>query len=84
MERESITIGMDGKGRAIDNVMIERLWRTVKYENIYLKEYTTGTDCHQHGRQRPSDRQRDDRAALANGEVREHLPQGVHDGSRLS
>ena len=37
---------MDGKGRAIDNVMIERLWRTVKYENIYLKEYTTGADCH--------------------------------------
>ena len=34
-------------GRAIDNVMIERLWRTVKYENIYLKEYTSGADCHQ-------------------------------------
>lgn len=28
---------MDGKGRAIDNVMIERLWRTVKYEEVYLK-----------------------------------------------
>ena len=41
LERESIAISMDGKGRAIDNVMIERLWRTVKYENIYLKEYTT-------------------------------------------
>ncbi len=47
LERESIAISMDGKGRAIDNVMIERLWRTVKYENIYLKEYTTGTDCHE-------------------------------------
>lgn len=35
---------MDGKGRAIDNVMIERLWRTLKYEEIYLKEYTTVTD----------------------------------------
>ncbi len=44
---ESIAISMDGKGRAIDNVMIERLWRTVKYENIYLKEYATGADCHQ-------------------------------------
>jgi len=44
---ESIAISMDGKGRAIDNVMIERLWRTVKYENIYLKEYTSGADCHQ-------------------------------------
>lgn len=36
LEQESIAISMDGKGRAIDNVMIERLWRTVKYENIYL------------------------------------------------
>jgi putative transposase len=44
---KSIAISMDGKGRAIDNVMIERLWRTVKYENIYLKEYATGADCHQ-------------------------------------
>jgi hypothetical protein len=30
---------MDGKGRALDNVMIERLWRSVKYEEIYLNEY---------------------------------------------
>ena len=44
---ESIAISMDGKGRAVDNVMIERLWRTVKYENIYLKDYATGADCHQ-------------------------------------
>lgn len=40
----NIAISMDGKGRAIDNVMIERLWRTLKYEEIYLKEYLTGTD----------------------------------------
>jgi putative transposase len=37
---------MNGKGRAIENVMIERLWRTVKYEEIYLKEYRSGTDLH--------------------------------------
>ncbi|MCP4126818.1 MAG: transposase [Gammaproteobacteria bacterium] len=30
---------MDGRGRALDNVFIERLWRTVKYENIYIKAY---------------------------------------------
>jgi len=30
---------MDGKGRAMDNIMIERLWRSVKYEEIYLKDY---------------------------------------------
>ncbi len=34
-----IEISMDGKGRALDNIFIERLWRTVKYEEIYLKEY---------------------------------------------
>ena len=30
---------MDGRGRALDNVFVERLWRTVKYEDIYLKDY---------------------------------------------
>ncbi|WP_158735698.1 IS3 family transposase [Alteribacillus sp. YIM 98480] len=39
-ERE-VNISMDGKGRALDNIIIERLWRNVKYEDIYLKEYTT-------------------------------------------
>ena len=32
-------IEMDGRGRALDNIFIERLWRTVKYEDIYIKEY---------------------------------------------
>lgn len=36
-----IRISMDGKGRALDNIFVERLWRTVKYENIYLKHYPT-------------------------------------------
>jgi putative transposase len=34
-----IRISMDGRGRALDNVFIERLWRTVKYEEVYLKDY---------------------------------------------
>lgn len=34
-----ILISMDGRGRALDNVFIERLWRSVKYENIYLNDY---------------------------------------------
>ena len=34
-----VAIGMDGKGRAMDNIMVERLWRSVKYEEIYLKDY---------------------------------------------
>ena len=39
-----IKISMDGKGRALDNIFVERLWRTVKYEDIYLQEYETATD----------------------------------------
>ena len=36
-----IQISMDGKGRAFDNIFNERLWRTVKYEDVYLKQYET-------------------------------------------
>ena len=45
--KESILISRDGQGRALDNRMVERLWRTVKYENIHIKDYAMGTDCHQ-------------------------------------
>jgi len=37
----NVRISMDGRGRALDNIFIERLWRTVKYEDIYLKDYET-------------------------------------------
>lgn len=47
LTQHGVAISMDGKGRAIDNVMIERLWRTVKYEEIYLKQYSSGADLHQ-------------------------------------
>jgi putative transposase len=39
LENKGIKVSMDGKGRALDNVFIERLWRSVKYEEIYLKEH---------------------------------------------
>lgn len=39
LKREGITISMDGRGRALDNIFVERLWRTIKYEDIYLKGY---------------------------------------------
>jgi putative transposase len=39
LENADIRISMDGRGRALDNVFVERLWRTVKYENIYLRDY---------------------------------------------
>jgi putative transposase len=37
---------MDGRGRAADNIFVERLWRTIKYEDIYLKDYTTMDALH--------------------------------------
>jgi len=39
LEAAPIRISMDGRGRALDNIFVERLWRTVKYEDIYLKDY---------------------------------------------
>jgi putative transposase len=41
LERVGIAISMDGRGRALDNIFVERLWRTVKYEDIYRKDYGT-------------------------------------------
>ena len=41
LQREGITISMDGRGRAFDNIFVERLWRSVKYEDVYLKGYST-------------------------------------------
>lgn len=41
LEAAEVQISMDSKGRALDNVFIERLWRSVKYEDIYLKQYET-------------------------------------------
>jgi putative transposase len=39
LEKEHIAISMDGKGRALDNIFTERLWRTIKYEEVYLNDY---------------------------------------------
>ena len=36
---------MDGRGRALDNVFVERLWRSVKYEDVYLKGYADGREA---------------------------------------
>ena len=40
LKKHGIRISMDGKGRAMDNIFIERLWRSVKYEEVYFKEYS--------------------------------------------
>ena len=39
LKHNGIRISMDGKGRWVDNVFVERLWRSVKYEEVYLKAY---------------------------------------------
>ena len=39
LKRKGVAISMDGRGRALDNIFVERLWRTVKYEDVYLKGY---------------------------------------------
>jgi len=41
LKREGIDISMDGRGRYLDNIFIERLWRTVKYENVFINGYRT-------------------------------------------
>ena len=41
LKEHSIKISMDGKGRAMDNIFIERLWRSVKYEEVYTKDYSS-------------------------------------------
>lgn len=40
-----VRISMDGRGRALDNVFTERLWRSLKYEEVYLKEYASPRDA---------------------------------------
>lgn len=41
LEAAGVAVSMDGRGRWMDNVFVERLWRTVKYEHLYLHDYTT-------------------------------------------
>ncbi len=47
LKKHGVKISMDGKGRWIDNVFIERLWRSVKYEDVYLKAYDDIADARQ-------------------------------------
>ena len=61
LESRGIAISMDGRGRALDNVFIERLWRSVKYEEVYLHDYADGWEAEArlaayfrfYGRERP-------------------------------
>jgi putative transposase len=44
---QQIQVSMDGKGRASDNIFVERLWRSVKYEEVYLKAYQSGEQAYE-------------------------------------
>jgi putative transposase len=45
LQASGVAISMDGRGRALDNVFVERLWRSVKYEEVYLKDYTSSWEA---------------------------------------
>jgi len=45
LKAHGVSISMDGKGRAFDNIMVERLWRTVKYEDVYIRDYQTPAEA---------------------------------------
>ena len=47
LKAAGVAISMDGRGRWIDNVFIERLWRSVKYEDVYLHAYASGSEARQ-------------------------------------
>ena len=41
LETRGVTVSMDGRGRCFDNIFIERLWRSLKYEEVYVREYAS-------------------------------------------
>jgi putative transposase len=45
LEKAGVAISMDGRGRFMDNIFIERLWRSIKYEEVHLKAYADGRDA---------------------------------------
>jgi putative transposase len=45
VEAAGTQVSWDGRGRALDNIFVERLWRSVKYEEVYLHDYTTVADA---------------------------------------
>jgi len=47
LQDHNIRISMDGRGRALDNIMIERFWRSLKYEEVYLKDYQTTREAYE-------------------------------------
>ncbi len=46
LEAREVKISMSGKGRCFDNILIERLWRSIKYEEVYIRRYETGKEAY--------------------------------------
>ena len=46
LEQRHIAVSMDGRGRCLDNIFVERLWRSLKYEEVYLKDYSRVAEAH--------------------------------------
>jgi putative transposase len=46
LKAHGVAISMDGRGRAFDNIFIERLWRSTKYEEVYVHDYASGMEAH--------------------------------------
>jgi len=46
LQSRAIAISMDGRGRCMDNIFVERLWRSLKYEEVYLKDYASVPEAH--------------------------------------
>ena len=47
LKNHGVKISMDGRGRFVDNIFVERLWRSLKYEDVYLHAYATGSEARQ-------------------------------------
>lgn len=82
LQGHQIAISWDGKGRALDNIYVERFWRTLKYEDVYLRNYQTGSELrtgltkyfHSYNHQRPHQSlgYRTPKAVLMEGEEKQH------------
>ena len=72
LKEADVKISMDGRGRCLDNVFIERLWRSLKYECVYLTEFENGFDAehkignwiHYYNTDRPHSSLKDDKTPM--------------------
>ena len=78
LKREAISISMDGRGRVFDNIFVERLWRSVKYEDIYLQSYSDAKEL-KHGLKRYFDFYNKERPHQA---LSDRTPQEVYESDQ--